>query len=265
MATTVATSHTAAVPPVQVLPWDFRTTFPSVLADAIDAGTITAEDAEPENLAGLHAGHGAALHQALLDLDTVHDARRRGLNPATGKVPRTKAKRAALPATLDHEIERLERWWRTLLETYEAAFGDAAADAFGKAVRAAHAGIAVIAGGPVPSTPAHPPAVPEPRPRRESVLAAVFGHDEDGPVDPGREEVEEITAAHAEQLTQLVAAFNQAGPTTVGAAADDVRASVAAYADDFGQPAADQLLGYCRRRAALDRAAMPPLRPAPPA
>src|SRR5580700_10833363 len=35
---------------VQVLPWDFRTSFPRPTEDAILNGTLQPEDAEPENL-----------------------------------------------------------------------------------------------------------------------------------------------------------------------------------------------------------------------
>jgi hypothetical protein len=48
----------------------------------------------------------------------------------------------------DTEPGRLERWWQTVMETYEQAFGREAADAFGKALRARHAGIPVRVGKP---------------------------------------------------------------------------------------------------------------------
>ena len=41
---------------VQVLPWDFRSSFPEPLEEAIIAGKLHEEDAELENVKGLHAG-----------------------------------------------------------------------------------------------------------------------------------------------------------------------------------------------------------------
>jgi hypothetical protein len=244
-----AVTPAAVAPMVQLLPWDFQTTFPPVLQDAIDEGVVTAEDAD--NLSGLHTEHGTALRQALAELETVQDARRRGVDPATGKAPRTKAKRAALPTQLSQEVERLERWWQTLLDTYEAAFGDVAAEAFGKAIRATHAGIEVVADLTKTVTPPLP-TFPEPTALRAAVQSGVFGQDEHGPVDPGPEEVEAITRAHAETLTGLAGAFRRATPSTVGQATKDLEAAVERYAADFGQPAADQLLTWCRRRTVLD-------------
>ena len=124
--------------------WDFRTTFPPVLQEVIDAGTVDAADAGPDRLAGLHVAHGAALHQALIDLDRYHDARRRGGDPTTGKVPHRLAKRAALPTKLSHEIERLDRWWQTLLAVYAETFGDEATTSFGEHVKTTHAGVELV-------------------------------------------------------------------------------------------------------------------------
>ena len=129
-------------PLLQVLPWDFSITFPPVMQDAIDAGVLEEDDAEPEGLAALHADYGRELLAALCELDSVQDARRRGVNPATGKTPRTQATKQKLAEKLDREVERLERWWATLLETYEAAFGP---KAFGHCIRARHAGVEIMA------------------------------------------------------------------------------------------------------------------------
>ena len=68
----------------QVLPWDFRTSFPEPMEEAILNGKLQPEDAEPENLASLHdehARHGLAL---LHDLDAVMDARRLSVDPYNG-------------------------------------------------------------------------------------------------------------------------------------------------------------------------------------
>jgi hypothetical protein len=237
---------------VQVLPWDFQTTFPPVLQDAIDAGVIAEEDAAPDNLAALHVDHAAALLTALTDLESISDARRQGVEPATGRPPRKPAKKSELKARLDREVARLEGWWRTLLDTYEGAFGAEAADAFGKYVRARHAGIEVTT-DPRLATVAAVPVLPAPRALRRAVTAGVFGRDEDGPVDPDPDEVEEITTNHAEVVISLVEAFRRVGGSLDAAAAGErVREEVQRYADDFGQAAGDRLLAYCRRQAVLN-------------
>ena len=74
------------------------------------------------------------------------DARRRGVDPVTGKSPKSHAARERLRKLFDSEPARLERWFQNLMDTYESAFGPDAADAFDKAIRARHAGIQVVAG-----------------------------------------------------------------------------------------------------------------------
>ena len=133
---------------IQPLPWDFRTSFPQPTPEAIDAGIVSEEDTDPENLQALHGEYAREALSVLRDLDAVLDARRRGLDPRTGKPPRTDASREQVRKLLESETDRLPRWWRTLLETYESAFGADAADAFGKALRAWHAGIEVIGQSP---------------------------------------------------------------------------------------------------------------------
>ncbi len=242
--------------PVQVLPWDFQTTFPPPQQDAIDAGVLSEEDAEPQNLAALHAEHTATLLAALKDLDAVHDARRRGVDPATGKAPRSQKKKQELPDKLSREIERLERWQQTLLDTYEAGFGATAAQAFNKYVRARHANIEIIVQPVIAEPPALPPVLPTPTALRESMNAGVFGEDENGPVDPSPEEVLDITKNHAEALTELVEIFRtSSSPFTRQQSSVQVDEAVQKYAADFAQAAANQLLAYCHRQAILNRSA----------
>jgi len=75
----------------------------------------------------------ATLHQ----LDAVLDARRRQVDPRTGKAPKMHAAPERLRECLDKEPDRLEYARRLLIETYDNAFGPEAAQAFAKCIRAA--------------------------------------------------------------------------------------------------------------------------------
>jgi len=228
---------------VQRLKWDFRRTFPAPTPEALDAGILDDEDCEPENVRAIHEEHAREVLAALRDLDEALDARRLGLDPKTGKSPTTDAGQQRL-RQLESEPARLEQWWTTLMETYEQGFGPEAADAFGKAIRAWHAGIEVTAPdqplnaqiveslAPVPAAnevraeePASqvdsdlPPQtarlrvvarLPVPTPLPSSVNAGIFGQDErDKPIQPGPHEVREITERHAEKLIDLLGGLRQ--------------------------------------------------------
>ena len=130
---------------VQVLKWDFRTTFPEPTQEAIDAGIVTDDDLTRENIKGLHDEHAREALAAFRELDAVLDARRTGVDPRTGRAPTSEAANERLRQASAREIDRLQRWWNILMDTYESAFGDDAANAFAKAIRARHAGVEVIA------------------------------------------------------------------------------------------------------------------------
>src|SRR5665213_2928498 len=129
---------------IQLLPWDFITTFPEPNQEAVDNGILGDIYEQSENIKLLHDAHASEALSALRALDKVLDARRRGVNPKTGRPPVTKEDRDGLPDFLQYEVERCERWWQTLMDTYEEAFGPEAADAFGKAIRARYAGITIL-------------------------------------------------------------------------------------------------------------------------
>jgi hypothetical protein len=243
-----------ASPLLQVLPWDFSKTFPPVLQDALDAGVVEEEDAEPEGLTALHAEHAREMLAALSELDRVQDTRRAAVNPAvdrsvTGNAPHTQVTKEKPTEKLCREVDRLEHWWQTLLDTYETVFGPQAADAFDKYVRARHARIEVMA-MPEPLA-CVVPDLPLPKPLPASVRSG--GLDEDGPVDPGEEEVHEITESHVQIVTELVAAFRRPGPSPI-AKDPSVRPIIEKHAAEFGREATAALLEYCRRRAMLNDA-----------
>lgn len=242
----------ASPAPVQRLKWDFRTTFPQPAAEALDAGVLSEEDAEPENVRSLHEEHARQAMAVLRDLDGVLDARRRGVDPRTGRKPATHAGRERLRKLLATEPARLERWWQSLMDTYEQGFGPDAADAFGKAIRGWHAGVEIVANGrtSLPALEALPPAVapaaeakaspaaeaeptpdtarkhrtrrqtlhaiarlPVPRPLPAAIAQGRFGFDEQGrPIRPGADEIRAISEQHAEKLVELIAAMPPSKP-----------------------------------------------------
>jgi hypothetical protein len=183
---------------------------------------------------------------------------------------------------LESEPARLERTWQVLIGTHSDAFGEEAANAFAKAIRARHAGIPVMAVQPraVASTPAaaaeETPArprvrkqarlyesrrvvaqLPVPRPLPSAIAAGHFGQEDNGkPVRPGAHEVREITERHAEKLIDLLDSIQEAAGSCVPSEATRLRglfdSALAAYAEDFGQHAAEQLEAYVRRQAELD-------------
>jgi hypothetical protein len=146
------------------------------------------------------------------------------------------------------EGQRLSLWWQTLIDTYAQAFGEEAADAFAKAIRARNAGIEVIAeprsASPEPSPqtatgPAPVPAVarqspaqtvqrkpdplpathprtvrarfPVPTPLRAAINAGSFGRDEYGMFRPSAAQIRSLTLRHSETLIGLLGAIAQAG------------------------------------------------------
>lgn len=260
-------------PLVERLPWDFATSFPQPTDAAIDAGVLDASDLVPENLAALHQDFARQCLAALTRLAAVHDARRRGVDPATGRPPPSRAGKERLRRFLGEEPGRLERGYRILVETYENAFGAKAATAFDRFVRARQAGIAVVADARpetamvsdqrTPTTPHRSSALPVPRPLPTRIATGVFGIDEhDQPVRPGPDEVWAITEAHAEKIAGFLEGLGQVERSLTSTGHGDparlyvererlrgeVRSAVEAYAEDFGRDAASQLERHVRHQ-----------------
>lgn len=239
---------------VEHLKWDFQRSFPQPTEDAVETGVISDEDLASECIQAIHNEHAREMLAALRDLDAVMDARRRGVDPATGHAPRSAATKERLRKLFATEPARLERSYQNLLDTYADAFGFEAAHAFDKAIRARHAGIPVVADtGRVwpaarppmheaasdaiqPPTPVRPSRIvarlPIPRPLAEAVRAGRFGMDEQNrPIRPDNDEVAQITVTHAEKLMDLLGPNNEVA----------YQAGLAAYAEDFGERPAAQL------------------------
>ncbi len=190
------------------------------------------------------------------------------------KPPMLKEAKERLQKFFETEPARLENWYLNLLGVYADAFGPEAADAFDKAVRAWHAGVEVAAEPqarrnlgrrshhpPLPqpnqSVAANPARIsarlPVPHPLPSAVAAGRFGQEEDGkPVRPGAHEVREITEQHADKLIDLLDSLASAPADGKDALRAQFAVGIAAYAEDFGQHAADQLQAYVRRQADLD-------------
>jgi hypothetical protein len=95
--------------------------------------------------------------------------------------------------------------------------------------------------------------LPVPRPLPSAVSAGRFGQEENGrPVRPGAREVREITERHAEKLIDLLDSLASAPANGKDALQAQFDAAIAAYGEDFGQHAADQLQAYVKRQASLD-------------
>jgi len=203
---------------VQVLPWDFRATFPEPLEEAIESGKLHEDDVEFENLRALHEEHANHALMLLSDLHAVMDARRAGVDPRTGAKPRTPKQQEALQKLFDQEPKRLEHAFEVLIDVYEEAFGAEAADAFRKAIRARHAGVEVVSELP-----------PTPTPLPTSVNQGVFGIEEDGAtVNPGLDEVRDIL----ENVTDALAEMPEGKERS---------SLLAKCAEDFGSQAAKEL------------------------
>jgi hypothetical protein len=268
----------APSPLIQYLPWDFKMTFPRPTARAIKAGVIADEDTTPQAIRAIHGEHAREALRTLRDLDAVLNARRRGIDPGTGRPPQTQAGREELQQRLNKVAGRLEHAFAALMDTYGSAFGQAAQEAFTKAVRAWHGGIEVASLRKTPPPSDSPAAkeprthaetstkpqvrrnsrgvvarLPVPRPLPSAIAAGRFGQEENGkPIRPGAHEVRAITERHAEKLIDLLDSIASAPADAKDAKLWQFMASIADYAEDFGQHAALQLEAYVRRQATLD-------------
>ena len=163
--------------PLLRLRWDFRTRFPQPTDEAINQGVLQPEDAEPENIAALHSAHANRMLATLSDIDALADAARLGVDPTTGKPPAGDVGLQRLEAARHTEPGRLHRWYESLLGAYRDWFGDEAADAFDKAVRAWHARIEVVVENGLAATNPRLPSDPPTRQPITVVVAQTESHD----------------------------------------------------------------------------------------
>jgi hypothetical protein len=96
---------------------------------------------------------------------------------------------------------------------------------------------------------------PVPRPLPAAVAAGRFGYDENQrPICPDADEVGAITESQTTKLIDMLEAMTPAPgkPAVMDSLPDAFHAIIAAYAQDFGEHAAQQLEAYARRQASLE-------------
>jgi len=97
--------------------------------------------------------------------------------------------------------------------------------------------------------------LPVPRPLADAVAAGCFGTDERGrPIRPEADEVRAITEALADQLIDMLCAtkLRLGKPAFRDSLPEAFGMLIAAYRQDFGERAAQQLEAYAHRQASLD-------------
>ncbi len=82
------------------LKWNFRTSFPEPTEQAIEAGTISAEDLHPAGIRSIHEEPAREMLATLHDLDAVLDARRRGVDPRNDKAAHAQGSQGTAPEIL---------------------------------------------------------------------------------------------------------------------------------------------------------------------
>ena len=268
------------------LPWDFDRTFPAPLAEAVAAGTLGTDELGPDEISSLHHEHGNEYLALLRELDTVTAAQESGVDPRTGKPPRTAKSRHRLRCYLDERVPRLRHALDELLAVYQSAFGGAATEAFRNHLHARNYSDdpvvsktnnedkspgAVIAfplarAGHARECRSHGalhPEMPCPHPLPAAVRRAAFGLHEDGePVEPSEEEVAEITIHHGERLMDALESLAAAEALLVRGRDDDrgntvtavdrarsaCQSVLALYEEDFGERAARELEAWARHQ-----------------
>ena len=269
--------HAHLPPPVlpPIIPrrvtFDFSTTFPSPLADALDSGVFGSDVPDGSAVQAIHHEHANELLCILADLDAISDARIDGTDPRTGKQPRGVAAREKLDQFFRTEPGRLEGRFESLLEVYANAFGDDAAMQFESFVRSQHQSLEVESDFDA----RHRMPVPEPLP--EAVEKGNFGMEDDQtPVDPSPEEVFAITEQQGERMVELLEQLkciewrleNLTGEQRHPAILEKDRTlsafqgMLALYAEDFGDVATRRLEAWARGRIGVPTIVRPMEQPA---
>lgn len=121
--------------------FDFVKTFPQPLDESMrEAGRAGLLDDVPEGgeleaIKGVHNETAIDLIQTLRSLEVVKDAEARGVDPNTGKPPRTENAKTQLRERIAEAKQELTQHFDDMLGSYEDAFGQDAARQFEKYVR----------------------------------------------------------------------------------------------------------------------------------
>ncbi len=102
---------------------------PEPLPEAVECGVFGMEESGPvipdaEQIALLVREHAEELLNTIMDIDALQDGIRRGIDPRTGRAPKTEAQRIKLDEFLKRAELRLQRTRDDALAVYADAFGD---------------------------------------------------------------------------------------------------------------------------------------------
>ncbi|MEM8495443.1 MAG: hypothetical protein AAF663_08665 [Planctomycetota bacterium] len=114
------------------------------MIEAFVHGTLHPDNADAENIKLIHLEHAAEAHAMIGELDALETARQLGVDPITGKPPRTEKKWNELAELFANEPGRIRRRFDEHLAAYADAFGLVAADAFAISIQLRHRGIEVV-------------------------------------------------------------------------------------------------------------------------
>lgn len=124
-------------------PWDFNTCFPTPLPAALEAGVLGSAEVDEEHVAAIHEEVAHEVQGLLAELDRVAEAIRTGLDPNTGKTPRSEDRRTALTALLPTLPKARDRGLDQLLADYIDGFGLDAGCAFRRWLIATHRDVVI--------------------------------------------------------------------------------------------------------------------------
>jgi len=262
-ATPLSAASVPETPKPTPSPFNFKTSFPSPRDEAIGAGVFGGEaELDDEAVKTIHEEHGKELLAILLNLDVINDARNEGIDPRTGKAPRTDAGKQKLQAFFRTAPPRLEAHFQSLIDVYASGFGDEAAEHFEAFIHATHES------RDFESEPLSHSPMPVPLPLEEAVGKGHFGmEDEHTPVDPSPEEVSAITELHGERIVELLEQLETLDEQLAVATGENrtlliaqkdktvcaYQGTLALYSEDFGEVATELLVAWARSQLGVPR------------
>lgn len=119
-------------------PWDFDVRFPMPLPEALAAGLLCEAEVDLEQVAALHEELERDALGLLAELDAMADMVRRGLEPRTGRLPATEARREEIGRMADSLTAARDMAMEQILAAYIDAFGLEAGCAFRRFLIATH-------------------------------------------------------------------------------------------------------------------------------
>ena len=107
---------------------------PEPAAAAVDAGVFGFDehgviDPSADDVRAMTEEHARELLGIVIEVDHLQRCWRHGVDPVSGKVPRSGNRREALRDRLVREVERLEQHYQNMLAAYAEGFGWTATDA----------------------------------------------------------------------------------------------------------------------------------------